>query len=701
MQTHDTSGKNRSGSKGQRDTPPAPIGAMPAAGNNIFTLVDPMINTVVNGYTITSEIGRGGMGIVYLGENEQDSTQKAAIKVLLTSGDEDAINRFIREALHGARINHPNIVETMNAGIVQNRFYILMEYVDGRNLNDVLTDLNGEIEISRAVRILMQICDGMQAAHDLGILHRDLKPKNIMVLHEPPDFVKIVDLGIARAFGPRWAGADKITQTGLIVGTVDYLAPELVPEPNLVKPFDYRVDIYATGMILYTLLTGAHPFNEQGSKNTGGLLEVMRRQLEEVPAPPHEIAIRNIPEGISRIAMHALEKDPNARFQSMREFHDALTPYSGKTGIEIISAESDNARRETDAKLVAPQLEERQQKSRLKLPLILGISFAAIIAGAGLIFALARHNDSTATTTQNAATQELIRPKNRPPESEEAGSGRRVEPELPQDRTEIELRAERPGTVFFRKYKPGDLELSSQFAELDISEYLEEREKILDIYCAKGDILMVLTDTALHVLGIVEEEGVETFGIEPIISGISCIDSGEYDNPETNVVDAKIQRDKTKDWDELIIASVTNDGAVQVSRITLDTWNQEKYDREFFNIGLQQRGAWSAWPTSEDFAGARIWIVNGNEIIVCPFGNKGANVNNTYYIDRSDAKDPITGLGWAGRGIKNIIHLGEINDRSSEGGWYAKATCEMDGGKIRKIPLALQPDKFQKKRESP
>ncbi len=213
---------------------------------------DPLVGETLGGrYKILGRVGEGGMGIVYEAEHVIIE-KRVALKVLRDdfSQKQDVVERFRQEAKSASRIGHEHIVEIYDFGETPSgQSYFVMEYLEGEDLANVLAR-EGTVSADRAVRIAVQCCKALGAAHAKGIVHRDMKPENIFLVHrdDEPDFVKIVDFGIAKMSDLDAGGEGrKLTKTGMIFGTPEYMSPEQAQG----KPPDHRVDIYAMGVILY------------------------------------------------------------------------------------------------------------------------------------------------------------------------------------------------------------------------------------------------------------------------------------------------------------------------------------------------------------------------------------------------------------------------------------------------------------------
>ncbi|MEM9190655.1 MAG: serine/threonine-protein kinase [Myxococcota bacterium] len=257
------------------------------------------------GYRIESLLGVGGMGAVYLGTTR--SGDRIAVKVLRPElrEDEEAFLRFEREAMATASLSHPHVVRVLHFDATVP--FIVMEYIDGRPLHELLAR-DAPFTIERSIGLCRQVLAGLQAAHDLGVLHRDLKPGNVMVVGSPERAV-VVDFGMVKL--TRSLDQRRLTATGIVVGTPAYMAPEQFRA----DPVGPTADVWASGVLLHAMLTGQRPF---GSAKDG---ELVRRVLTE-PAPRIDRA--DASPALQRALDSALAKDPAKRFQSCQEFSDAL-----------------------------------------------------------------------------------------------------------------------------------------------------------------------------------------------------------------------------------------------------------------------------------------------------------------------------------------------------------------------------------------
>jgi eukaryotic-like serine/threonine-protein kinase len=267
---------------------------------------DSLIGTLFDGrYRIERKLGAGGMADVYLAE-DQELGRGVAIKILngRHANDGQFIERFRREAKNAAALNHPNIVSIYDRGEAEDTYYIAMEYLDGRTLKELIVG-HGQAPVRVAVEYARQILSALRFAHRHGIVHRDIKPHNVLVDREGR--VKVTDFGIARA------GTSQMTETGSIVGTAQYLSPEQARGGEV----DQRSDLYSLGVVLYELLTGKTPFEGDTP------VEIAMKHLSNTPQAPSELR-PDIPPELDMVVLRALAKDPDERYQSADEMEGDL-----------------------------------------------------------------------------------------------------------------------------------------------------------------------------------------------------------------------------------------------------------------------------------------------------------------------------------------------------------------------------------------
>ena len=286
-----------------------------------------LIGEVLDGrYKVFKKLGEGGMGEVYAAEHVHIE-KRFAVKLLKAEivSNPEAVKRFQQEARSSSSIKHRNIIGVEDFGrLPDGRIYMCMELLNGDPLNEMIAHPMGA---DRLLNILIQAGHGLAAAHAKGIVHRDMKPENIFVTQEgnpPNDVPKLLDFGIAKVAGNE--GQNNLTRTGTIFGTPFYMAPEQA----LGSPVDARTDVYAMGVIMYECFAGSLPF--QGESFMGIL-------TQHITSPPEPVAQRaakagrNLPMGVAEIITKCMEKDPNARFQTMDELVNALIPvYRGIAG---------------------------------------------------------------------------------------------------------------------------------------------------------------------------------------------------------------------------------------------------------------------------------------------------------------------------------------------------------------------------------
>jgi len=343
-------------------------------------------------YEIIRSIGEGGMANVYLG-HDIILDRNVAIKVLRgdLSNDEKFVRRFQREALSASSLAHPNIVEMYDVGEDDGTYYIVMEYVEGKTLKQLLKK-RGSLTLSEAIDIMSQLTDGMAHAHNSYIIHRDLKPQNIMIKDDGQ--IKITDFGIAMALN-----ATQLTQTNSVMGSVHYLPPEQASG----KGCTIKSDIYSMGIIFYELLSGSLPFRGDNA------VEIALKHMKE-PLPNLRDENPSIPQSIVNIIKRSTAKNPKNRYDTAREMHeDLLTALDDERMNEeeykykYPESENDNRKKEKlksaedditeDIKMIPKdeenqeETEEQKEKKKKKLIIILSAVFGTILVTlTGLFF---------------------------------------------------------------------------------------------------------------------------------------------------------------------------------------------------------------------------------------------------------------------------------------------------------------------------
>jgi eukaryotic-like serine/threonine-protein kinase len=262
---------------------------------------DTLINTLFDGrYRIIRKLGSGGMANVYLAE-DQELGRRIAIKILNDrhANDDQFVERFRREAKNAAGLSHPNIVSIYDRGEAEGTYYIAMEFLDGRSLKELII-ARGPAPVNVAVDYARQILDALRFAHRNGIVHRDIKPHNVIV--DAEGRVKVTDFGIARA------GASQMTEVGSIIGTAQYLSPEQAKG----APVDQTSDLYSVGIVLYELLTGKVPFTGESP------VEIAMKHISAIPERPSTLR-DDVPPDLDKVVLRALAKTPGDRYPSAEE----------------------------------------------------------------------------------------------------------------------------------------------------------------------------------------------------------------------------------------------------------------------------------------------------------------------------------------------------------------------------------------------
>jgi predicted Ser/Thr protein kinase len=310
-------------------------------------------------YELEELVGHGGMSSVY---KARDSLleRNVALKILHEqyNADEDFVERFKREARSVAQLQHPNIVTVIDRGEADDRQFIVFEYIDGENLKELVVR-KGRLDIREALEIAVEVARGLAFAHAQGLVHRDVKPQNVLLNGDGR--AKVTDFGIARS-----VDVDGMTQTGTVLGTSNYIAPEQASG----QPVDAQTDVYALGVVLYELLAGEVPFPGES------FVAVAMKHVHE-PPPNLLDHRRDVPLRVAAAVDRALEKDPGQRFASMSAFAAEL---------DACLAELDGGA-DGDRTMVIParQRHDRQRKAVSRWPLFIGLlallAIAAIVIG--------------------------------------------------------------------------------------------------------------------------------------------------------------------------------------------------------------------------------------------------------------------------------------------------------------------------------
>jgi eukaryotic-like serine/threonine-protein kinase len=293
-----------------------------------MAVTDTLINTLFDGrYRILRRLGSGGMANVYLAEDEELG-RRVAIKILNDrhASDDSFVERFRREAKNAAGLSHPNIVSIYDRGEAEGTYYIAMEYLEGRSLKDRIV-AEGPLPIPAAIEATRQILRALGFAHRGGIVHRDVKPHNVLLAQDSAERrYKVTDFGISRT------SASQMTEAGSIVGTAQYLSPEQARG----APVDQRSDIYSVGIVLYELLTGQLPFTGETP------LEIAMKHLSEIPKPPSALRPEISPD-LDMVVLRALAKDPDERFDSAEDMDAELARVASGSAVTAETADAATA----------------------------------------------------------------------------------------------------------------------------------------------------------------------------------------------------------------------------------------------------------------------------------------------------------------------------------------------------------------------
>lgn len=321
-------------------------------------------------YQVERRLGVGGMGEVYLARHLLMG-RLCALKVMsqALSRDPDAVSRFNREATNASRISHPNVCAVYDFGLTPDGLvYLAMEYVEGRSLSQAL-EAEGPLTVQRAATLVVQCAHGLQVAHDLGIVHRDLKPDNIMVAPaKDREVAKLVDFGIAKAVETE--PGQRVTKTGFVVGTPEYMAPEQLAG----DPLDGRTDQYSLALVFYRAITGTLPFEGTSAQET---------LVKRLTDPPRPLALARpdgrFPAGLQGVMDRALARDPADRYPTVTAFSEAINEIIRGDGIATRPLA---AARAVESSLIPPtrQSPRRGQAAGVRFAIAAG---AVLAAGAG------------------------------------------------------------------------------------------------------------------------------------------------------------------------------------------------------------------------------------------------------------------------------------------------------------------------------
>src|SRR5574344_290778 len=328
-------------------------------------------------YQIIKTIGEGGMANVYLAY-DTILDRNVAVKVLRgdLATDEKFVRRFQREALSASSLSHPNIVEVYDVGEDNGQYYIVMEYIEGKQLKQLLKK-RGKLTVSEVIDIMLQISDGLSVAHDSYIIHRDIKPQNIMI--QENGLVKITDFGIAMAMN-----ATQLTQTNSVMGSVHYLPPEQANG----KGATLQSDIYSMGILMYELLTGELPYRGDNA------VEIALKHLKE-PFPSVKEKVPEVPQSVENIIIRATAKNPKNRYEDARAMNEDLRTClddsrakeekitlkypDGDDEAKVTKALKSKKIEDENGEVIAKQITDTDTKKQNSLLLILASVFTGLV----------------------------------------------------------------------------------------------------------------------------------------------------------------------------------------------------------------------------------------------------------------------------------------------------------------------------------
>jgi serine/threonine protein kinase len=330
-----------------------------------MTKVDTMLGKIIAGrYEILEHIAGGGMAAVYQGrDNVLDRI--VAVKVMdpQLGQDDEFVKRFILEAQATGRLSHPNIVNVYDAGEEDGMYYMVMEFVEGITLKEYIIE-KGFLSVEEAAEISAQICDGLAHAHKQGIIHRDIKPHNILCT--PDGRYKLTDFGIARLVD----AATHLTKTGTVMGSVHYFSPEQASGHNI----SYPSDLYSLGVVLFEMLTGSVPFDAKEH-----ILVAMMHLHDEVPDP--RLVQEDLPESFTQVLNRVLAKKPEDRYQTADEYKTALLQALSHNTWQEIPLRAEVHYQPTTSQEVAWNEEETESppKNNLKKYTLIGLCIVLLV----------------------------------------------------------------------------------------------------------------------------------------------------------------------------------------------------------------------------------------------------------------------------------------------------------------------------------
>jgi serine/threonine-protein kinase len=343
---------------------------------------DPLIGQVLDGrYKIEKVLGEGGMGLVYKAVHTTLG-KPLAIKVLRpeVSKNEEIVARFRQEAQSASAIGNQHIIDISDFGTLQDgSTYFVMEFLGGRSLTKAIEQ--DKFTTERTIKVLKQLAGALGAAHEVGIVHRDMKPDNVQLVERgaEKDFVKVLDFGIAKVGG----STSKLTQAGQVFGTPHYMSPEQCAGTNV----DHRTDIYAVGVILYEMACGKVPFDADN------LMGILTKHLYENPIPPHELPPPvDVPPALEAVILKCLQKKSDQRYQSMAELsadleaiERGLTPRAVIDKVENRPTGTAQTLTGVEARVSVGMGQPEVAIQKSKMPMFLGIGVAALVLVGGAV----------------------------------------------------------------------------------------------------------------------------------------------------------------------------------------------------------------------------------------------------------------------------------------------------------------------------
>jgi hypothetical protein len=344
--------------------------------------VDPLIGKTLDGrYRIEKVLGEGGMGLVYKAMHTT-LAKPLAIKVLKAevSKNEEIVQRFRQEAQSASAIGNQHIIDISDFGTLPDgSTYFVMEFLAGSSLTDALETTRFTTE--RTIHVTKQLCNALGAAHEIGVIHRDMKPDNVQLIvrGQNKDFVKVLDFGIAKVGGTN----SKLTRAGQVFGTPHYMSPEQCAGTSV----DGRTDIYAVGVMMYEMATGKVPFDADN------LMGILTKHLYENPIPPRQLPPpTDVPPALEAIIMKSLAKKCDARYQSMAELHADLEALEqGRTPQAVVDAvdrktsgSSGNTMTDTPGRVSMSTAQPAIPLKKSKAPLFIGVAAAVVLIGGGV-----------------------------------------------------------------------------------------------------------------------------------------------------------------------------------------------------------------------------------------------------------------------------------------------------------------------------